>query len=68
MKFLVWARKRNTPDALWFDLPYAPRDRNSAEDLIDYYIQEWGTIYEYEIHRVGFTPRGTSVPCIIGHM
>lgn len=68
MKFIVWARKRNTSDALWSDLPYAARNLNDAEDLVDYYTSEWGELYEYRIVRSGFFPEGMREPCFVGHM
>ena len=67
-KCIVWCRKRE-PGALWFDMPYAPRYRDEAEALIDYYIGEgYGSHYEYEVVRVGAYPQGTREPCFVGHM
>lgn len=64
--YLVWARKRNDADALWFDLPYAPRSRAGCEALVDYYEGEWGQLYEYEIHQQGFSyPQGMRQPVCV---
>lgn len=64
-KYLVWARKREA-GAEWFDLPYSPRYRNEAESLIDYYTEQWGSLYEYEVHAKGFYPKATRQPCFVG--
>lgn len=67
-KCIVWCRKRE-PGAQWFDMPYAPRYRDEAEALIDYYVGEgWGKYYEYEVHAQGFYPSSTRDACFIGHM
>ena len=55
MLYRVWAR-RNTPDAVWTDLPHSPRDRWGAESLIDYYEGEWGSLYDYVAVPCGMTP------------
>ena len=55
MLYRVWSR-RNTPDAVWADMPYAPRARWDAESLIDYYEREWGNLYEYVAVPCGMTP------------
>ena len=67
-KYLVWARKRNDADALWFDLSYGPRYRDDAESLIDYYQSEWGNLYEYRLVPRGMYPSGMREPCFVGHM
>ena len=61
-KFLVWAKSKSDPQALWFTLPQAPMYRDQAEHLIDVYTENWGNQYTYEIHLCGFQPKGTSYP------
>ena len=65
-KYRLWGRKLADPDALWFDLPHRPMYRDQAEHLIDYYSETWGSMYEYEVHLVGFYPQGTREPCFAG--
>ena len=46
----VWARKTNPgPEDYWFDLPYAPRGYSECEDLVQYYEDNWGNMYQYLI-------------------
>ena len=69
MKYIIWFRLRNDPDALWGDMSYAPRYFYEAEELLRHYEEEWGDMYEYEIHPGGLTPtypKGTRQPCFIG--
>ena len=67
--YRVWCR-RNELDALWTPMPYAPRDSaEAAQHLADNYAEEWGNLYEYEVHRGGICPtypRGTRIPCFPG--
>ena len=70
MVYIVWCRKTNDPEALWADLPHAPRSLSEAEDLLRYYEEEWGNLYEYEVHRGGICPtypKGTRQPCFVGY-
>lgn len=62
--FLLWSRNR-TPNSLWSDMPYAPRDRAGITRLIDYYRQTFGSDYEYEFHQVGSYPTGMRQPCFV---
>ena len=55
MFYRVWARKC-TPDSLWFDLPYSPRNREGAQALIEFYEDEWGSLYDYVSVPCGQTP------------
>jgi hypothetical protein len=67
--YLVWCRHRTSPDALWADMPYAPRSREGCIQLIESYKRRFGDTYEYEIHQVGFSyPQGMRSPCFVGHM
>ena len=69
MKYIIWYRRKNDPNALWGDMAYAPRYLDEAEDLKRHYEEEWGNLYEYEIHRGGFVPtfpNGTRQPCFPG--
>ena len=43
----VYARKHSSP--YWTKLPYAPRGYHECEQLVDYYSEEWGTLYTYII-------------------
>ena len=43
----VWARKRTEPH--WFKMSYAPRCYTDCEQLVDYYYEEWGQMYDYVI-------------------
>ena len=68
-KYIIWCRRKNDPTALWADLPYTRRSLEDAEDLLRYYEEEWGSLYDYEIHRGGLTPtypKGTRQPCFVG--
>jgi len=44
-----------TPQGYWFDLPYAARERESAERLLSSYRSRWPK-NEYSLAPVGFTP------------
>ena len=69
MNYILWYRRTDDPDALWGDMPHAPRSREEAEALLHYYEGEWGNLYEYEIHRGGYFatyPRGMRQPCFVG--
>lgn len=69
LKYIIWFRRTDDPNALWGDMSYAPRSRSEAEDLMRYYEEEWGSMYEYEIHVGGLTatyPKGTRQPCFVG--
>ena len=63
MKYLVWCRKLRG-DNVWNTLPYAPRCRESAIALRNYYQQRWAGVYEYEIHPADrySRPKGMCVP------
>ena len=61
-QFRVWSRK-NEPDALWCDMPYAQRSLTECERLIEYYQERFGNLYEYETVPVGQRPSfGMCVP------
>lgn len=62
--YRVWFRK-NQEGSLWNVLPYSPRDNyQQAEDLVEYYEGEWGSMYQYTIHACGQRPSGMCVPYI----
>ena len=64
--YLVWGRKADDPDALWFDLPTGKADsRYEAERLLDIYASKWGSMYELEVHQSGCYPKGTRQPCFV---
>ena len=43
----IYARKVTEP--YWSKLPYAPRCYAECEQLVDYYYEEWGQLYDYVI-------------------
>lgn len=43
----VYARKHNDP--YWIKMPYAPRGYHECEDLVAFYEEEWGNLYDYVI-------------------
>lgn len=65
-KYLIWCRRTDKPGALWSDMSYTARDLQGALQLLEHYEQEWGSMYQYEIHRDGFYPRGTRAPAFVG--
>lgn len=68
IKYVIWCRRTNDPDALWSDMPYAPRSKQECEELVDYYEENWGSLYIYEIVVKGCYPSGPREPCFVGHM
>ena len=67
--YILWCRRKNDPDALWQFMPYARRSKAECLQLMEYYLQEWGHMYEYEIHkagRFGTRPQGMCVPAYPG--
>lgn len=61
-KFLVWCQSKTEPQSLWFTLPQKAMYRDQAEHLLEYYASTWGDLYRYEVHLVGFQPKGVSAP------
>ena len=61
-KYIIWSMRRNDPDALWAAMPYARRSKQECEALVEYYEQEWGSLYIYEVVLAGFTPQGACEP------
>ena len=45
----VWARPTTGDNQYWTKLSYAPRGYADCEALVDYYEEEWGHHYLYEI-------------------
>ena len=45
----VWARRTSGEDQYWHVLPYAPRGYSECQQLVDYYEEQWGSHYVYEI-------------------
>ena len=64
-KYLIWCRRTNDPDALWSDMPYAPRYLAECEGLVRYYEEQWGNLYQYEIVPVRCYPSGRREPCFV---
>lgn len=62
-KYRVWCRPTNDPDALWADMPYAPRSKQECEELVDIYEEQWGQFYIYEVVPVRHFPAGPRQPC-----
>lgn len=61
MRYILWCRRTNDPNAEWADMPYAARDYQSCVELQEIYEEQWGNHYIYEIHRAGrygTTPQG----------
>ena len=68
-EYILWCRRTNDPDALWQFMPYAKRSRQEALWLKAHYEEQWGHMYEYEIHkagRFGTRPQGMCVPAYPG--
>ena len=61
-KYVLWGRKTNDPDALWFCMPYAKRSKQECEALVEYYEEAFGSFYVYEIVLDGFYPSGAREP------
>ena len=55
-KYLLWGKSRTDCNALWFALPQSPMYFYQAEDLLEYYSNEWPTQYEYKIVLKGCIP------------
>ena len=66
LNYRIWYRRNGDPDALWNDMSYGRVSLEHAQELVEYYEEEWGNHYQYEIKRVGFYPAGTRVPCFAG--
>ena len=45
----VWARPTTGDNQYWTKLSYAARGYADCEALVDYYEEEWGSHYLYEI-------------------
>ena len=43
----VWCRKVDQPH--WQMMPYKPRGYSDCVSLVEYYEEEWGNHYDYEI-------------------
>ena len=43
----IYARRLNSP--YWTKLPYAPRGYHECQQVVDYYGEEWGNLYDYVI-------------------
>jgi hypothetical protein len=66
--YILWCRRTTDPEALWADMPYAQRSYEDCVELQAHYEEQWGTHYEYEIHRTGIAatyPKGTRQPCFV---
>ena len=61
-KYMLWGRKTNDPDALWFAMPYHKRSKQECEALVDYYEEAFGSHYIYEVLLEGFHPNGPCEP------
>ena len=59
---MLWGRKTNDPDALWFAMPYHKRSKQECEALVEYYQDTWGSLYDYEVVLNGFAPNGMREP------
>ena len=67
--YILWCKRTNDPEALWTDMPWAPRSYEACVELQEPYEEEWGNHYIYEIHRAGYFatyPKGTRQPCFVG--
>jgi hypothetical protein len=67
--YIIWSRRTDVPDALWADMPYTRHSRSEAEQLMEHYEEQWGSLYEFEVHtggRFGTFPKGTRQPCYVG--
>ena len=49
--YRVWFRRLSTDGTktYWGKMPHADRGLSAAEALVEYYEQEWGSLYEYKI-------------------
>ena len=64
-KYRIWCRRNNEPDALWAEMSYSPRYLAECEHLVDYYYEQWGNLYQYEIVPVRFYPTGLREPMFV---
>lgn len=68
-EYILWCRRTNDSDALWQFMPYARRTLQECLWLKEHYEEEWGNLYEYEVHtagRFGTRPCGMCVPAYAG--
>lgn len=63
--YRIWCRRTNDSDALWSDMPYAPRYLDECERLVDYYEDHFKDQYQYEIVPVRSYPSGMREPCFV---
>ena len=61
-KYIIWCRRTNDDSALWAAMPYAKRSKQECETLVEYYEEEWGSLYDYEVVLAGFAPKGAREP------
>ena len=61
-KYTIWCRRTNDDNALWAAMPYAKRSKQECQALVEYYEEEWGSLYDYEVVLAGFAPKGAREP------
>ena len=61
----VWYRRTNDDQPLWNAMSYAPRPTEAdALNLVEFYEDEWGNLYEYAVMPCGQRPSGLCVPYV----
>ena len=66
VQYNIWCRRTDCPDALWAKMSYHPR-RSFAEAaaLVEYYEEQWGSLYEYQIIHSHAYPDGMREPVCV---